>query len=445
MGVLSLVLAGCGALSAPTLPEMPTPVATAVPFSLNASRELIVDPVSDVVPAVDPGIMGLVNAVSQQQLMGYVQTMQGFGNRNAFSTTEDERFGIGATRRWIFSEFERVGNGRLQVRFDDFPLTYGEFSATQQNVIATLPGVSSSPEVIVITAHYDNRATEIADGETFAPGANDNGSGVALLIETARLLSSQEWNHTIIFAAVSAEEQGTYGSRFLVQKLFLDGATVMAALNYDAVGGRDGIPQNVRLFASELHSSPSGQLGRYYEYIGGLYLPRFPVHLIDALDREGRWGDHREFVKIGVAAIRVIESVEDPDMVNSKSDTWDRVDYHYLQQVVQLNVAVVANMAGSLVHPQPPIIETADSGSFHLQWFVDEDAAGYAFAFRPVEQPDLPVFRLVRAAQAGNVMFTGLDAGQIYTVSMAAMDENGRLSYFSPEVLIDPGLISSSN
>jgi len=201
----------------------------------------------------------------------------------------------------------------------------------------------------------------------------------------------------------------------------------------------------VRLFASELQSSPAGQLGRYYEYIGGLYVPQFPVNVIDALDREGRWGDHREFVKVGVAAVRVIESVEDPDMVNSKQDTWDRIDYRYLQQVVQLNVAVAANMAGSPVHPQPPIIDASESGSFHVQWHVDEEAAGYAFAIRPIEQPDLPILRLVKAPQAGNVMFTGLDAGQIYTISMAAMDENGRLSYFSPEVLIDPGLISTSN
>ncbi|KAA3661549.1 MAG: hypothetical protein DWQ04_16095 [Chloroflexi bacterium] len=443
--ILSVMLLGCDALAAPTLPDVPTPMATAVPFSIESSRELVVDPVSDVLPSLDPAIMALVDSVSQQQLMGYVQQMQGFGTRNAFSTTEEQNFGIGATRRWLFNEFERVGNGRLQVRFDDFPMTHNGFSAAQRNVIASLPGLSDSPEVIVITAHYDNRPPDVTDGETLAPGANDNGSGIALLIETARLLSAYEWNHTIIFAAVSAEEQGTYGSRFLVQQLFLAGTPVMAAINYDSVGGRAGIPQNVRLFAAELLQSPSGQLGRYYEYIGGLYLPTFPVKVIDALDREGRYGDQREFVKVGVGAIRIIESEEDPDLVNSKLDTWDRIDYEYLQQVTQLNVAVVANMAGSPVHPQPPIIDAAISGQFHLQWLVDEAAAGYVVAFRPIEQPTLPVFRLVKAPQAGNVMFTGLDADQIYTVSMAAIGENGRVSYFSPEILIDPGLVSTSN
>ncbi len=117
-----VLLMGCSAFESPTLPGVPTPVATAVPFSLNTSQFMVTNPVSDVVPQVDPGIVGLMEAVSQQQLKGYVQEMQNFGTRNAFSPTEEENFGIGATRRWIFSELERVGNGHLQVRTDDFIL-----------------------------------------------------------------------------------------------------------------------------------------------------------------------------------------------------------------------------------------------------------------------------------------------------------------------------------
>ena len=196
-------------------------------------------------------------------------------------------------------------------------------------------------------AHYDNRAPEPTDGETYAPGANDNGSGIALLLESARLLSAYEWNQTIMFLAAAAEEQGTFGARHFVQTAFLDNLNVLAAINYDAVGGRSGIPQFARLFAPNLRESPSGELARYYEYIGGLYVPAFPVTVIDALDREGRWGDHREFVAAGMPGIRVIESVEDPDLVNSRQDTWDRIDYDYLSQIVQLNLAVVANLAGA--------------------------------------------------------------------------------------------------
>lgn len=439
--ILALGLAGCGALEAPVHPPVPTPVATAVPW--NGAQlppgEVVLDPVSDVVPEVDPQIANLIASVSQQQLMGYVQTMQSFGNRNVFSVIDDPAFGIGATRQWLVDEFTRVGNGRLQVAIQEFPLFYNGLTTTPYNVVATLPGQVGNNDLIVIMAHYDNRAPEPTDGETYAPGANDNGSGIALLLESARLLSAYEWNQTIVFLAAAAEEQGTFGSRHFVQTAFLNGQNIIAAINYDAVGGRPGIPQYARLFAPNLRESPSGELARYYEYIAGLYVPAFPLQIVDALDREGRWGDHREFVNAGMPGIRVIESVEDPDMVNSRTDTWDRIDYNYLQQMVQMNLAVVANLAGAPPTPQTPIIQALDSpGDFWLRWPTDPNAAGYAISFRPLAEGSFTTFRFVRANQAGNVALTGLDPTVTYAVSMTALDENGRLGDFTPEVIILP-------
>ena len=439
--IVTVLLAGCSLVEAPQLPTMPTPVATAVSWNGAALPvgEVVLDPVSDVVPAVDPQIVDLLEAVSQQQLIGYVQTMQSFGNRNVFSVTDDPAFGIGATRQWLVDEFNRVGNGRLQVTTQEFPLYYNGFATTPYNVLATLPGRTGSTDAIVIVAHYDNRAPDPLDGETYAPGANDNGSGIALLLESARVLTAYEWNQTIIFLAAAAEEQGTFGSRFFVQTAFLEGMNIIAAINYDAVGGRSGIPQSARLFSPNLRESPSGELARYYEYIAGLYVPAFPVKVIDALDREGRWGDHREFVNAGMPGIRVIESLEDPDMVNSRLDTWERIDYNYLQQVVQINIAVVANLAGAPQTPQTPIIQALDSpGDFWLRWPTDPQAAGYAISFRPLAEGSFPAFRFVRASQAGNVALTGLDPTVTYAVSLTALDANGRLGDFTPEVIIEP-------
>ena len=434
-------LVGCSLVETPSQTAVPTPVATAVPWDVSQfpAHEMVLDPVSDVVPQIDPQIAGLVAGVSKQQLTGYVQTMQSFGNRNVFSVTDDPQFGIGATRQWLVNEFERVGNGRLQVSIQEFPLFYNGLATTPYNVVATLPGSSGSQDIIVVMAHYDNRAPEPTDGETYAPGANDNGSGIALLLESARLLSAYEWNQTIVFLAAAAEEQGTFGSRHFVQTAFLEGTNIIAAINYDAVGGRSGIPQYARLFAANLLESPAGELARYYEYMAGLYVPAFPVKVIDALDREGRWGDHREFVNAGMPGIRVIESVEDPDMVNSRTDTWDRIDYNYLQQIVQMNIAVVANLAGAPQTPQTPIIQTLDSpGDFWLRWPTDPNAAGYAISFRPLAEGSFPTFRFVRANQAGNVALTGLDPNTRYAVSLTALDENGRLGDFTPEVIMEP-------
>lgn len=448
--IIALLTAGCSLLEGPpelvipTLPANPVPTMEVTPISQAIANELVTDPVSDVVPTVDPLVNQLVQAVSQQQLMAYVRTLENFGTRNAFSDTTSETFGIGAARRWIFNEFMRVGNGRIQVQLQEFPLNYAGFSADQANVVATLPGKAANNNIVVLMAHYDNRPEGVADGVSLSPGANDNASGVALLLESARILASQEWNQTIVFVALAAEEQGTYGSRYFAQNTFLDNKNVLAAINYDGVGGRVGIPQTVRVFSPGFLDSPSGALARYYEYVGGLYLPTFPVLIYDALDREGRFGDHREFIDLGMPAIRVIESEEDPALLNSRLDTWDRIDYNYLQKIVQLNVAVTANIAGGPVPPLPPIVANmAEPGSFLLTWAVEPSAAGYAISFRPLDSPFYPPFRFVQANKAGNVVLTGLDPNVTYAVSLAALNENGMVSTFSPEAIVEQGLVTA--
>ena len=436
-----LPLVGCGQLDLDLEPATPAPTATAVSWGFDTapSGELVVDPVSDVVPAIDPDIASLAAAVSQQQLTGYVQTLESFGTRNSFSATDEPGFGIGAARQWIYGEFLRVGNGRLQVDFQEFPVFYAGLTTEGWNVVATLPGSADSQDAIVIVAHYDTRSVDATDGESLAPGANDNGAGIALLLETARLLSSREWNHDIIFVATAAEEQGTLGAQHFVQQAFLGGVNVLAAINYDGIGGERGIPQSIRLFAPNLQQSPSGELARYYEYVAGLYVPTFPIDIIDSLDREGRYGDHREFVNAGMPAIRLTQSVENPDLLNSRRDTWDRVDYNYLQQVVQMNMATVANLAGAPATPEIPLIRAMDEpGNFRLNWPVDPESEGYLVAFRPITNNSYPAFRFVRAREAGNIALTGFDPSLTYAVSIAALDGYGRLSDFTDEVIIEP-------
>jgi hypothetical protein len=448
LALLLLVLAGCSLLEEPPRPVIPTPIPTAPPLPGSGEgvpAQQVTDPVSDIVPAVDPEITDLLNLVSQQQLMAYVQTLENFGTRNSFSSLDREGFGIGAAKNWIFNEFTRVGNGRLQVSYDDFLLSYKGNTAEQSNVVATLPGVGTSDGIIIVMAHYDNRPVGDTDGFSKATGANDNASGVALLLETARIMSSREWNQTIMFIAMAAEEQGTYGSRHFAQNAFLDNLNILAVVNYDAVGGRLGIPQLARMFAQNLSQSPAGEIARYYEYVGGHYLPTFPVVILDALDREGRYGDHREFVNLGMPAIRVMESEEDPDLLNSNLDTWDLIDYAYHQKLVQLNVAFLANAAGAPPPPvQPTIVPLADPGSFLLTWPVEPGVAGYAISFRPINSIIYEPFRYVRAEKAGNVVLTGYDPNTTYAVSMAALDERGRLGLFTPETIIEPPLQSQN-
>jgi hypothetical protein len=272
---------------------------------------------------------------------------------------------------------------------------------------------------------------------------------VALLLESARLLSSQEWNQTIVFLALAAEEQGAYGARYFVQKAITQNMKVLAAINYDGVGGRTGISQSVRLFAPDMYGSPAGELGRYYATIGGLYFPQFPVILKNALDREGRWGDQREFTQAGLPAIRISESEEERHLLNSGRDTWSLIDYSYLRKVTQLSVAVVANAAGAPEPPPAPLVKlAAEPGGYRLTWSSAPDVSGYAISFRPVDSSTHTEFRLVNSGnwgQSGDVVLTGFNADTTYAVSLAAVGESGLLGYFSGEVLVGPDSGSDEN
>jgi hypothetical protein len=441
LGFLTLVASGCSLLEEPARPVIPTPRPT--PQSLEevlaSSEDVVVDPARGAIPAVESECATLVNAVSQQQLTAYVQTLENFGTRNTFSDTQRDDFGIGAARRWIFDEFERVGNGRLEVEFQDYSFNFQGVNTTQRNVLATLPGTSDHAGTIVLMANYDTRVGDWMDGTSRAPGADDNGSGIANLLEIARLLSSRNWNQTIIFAALTAEEQGTYGSRHFVQDAVLDGMNIDAAINNDMIGGRAGIPQYVRLFAEGPDTSGNRQLARYIEFVGGLYLPTFRIDVINALDREDRWGDQREFVYAGIPAVRLIESEEDLTIQNSARDTWSLIDYDYFAQIVQLNLSVLCNMIGAPPPPPAPLVAPmADPGAFILSWQAEPEAGGYAISFRPLNSDDYPPFRFVSANQTGNVVLTGLDPDTTYAVSIAAIGSNGRLGAFSPELIVGP-------
>ncbi|HEX6384483.1 MAG TPA: M28 family metallopeptidase [Anaerolineae bacterium] len=429
----------CSLLEGPPQLVLPTPIPTAPPFSVEASAETVFDPVSDVVPAVDPEVAFLVNSVSQQQLFGYVQTLQNFQTRHSYSDANHPALGIGAARLWIYNEFIRVGNGRLQVQFDTFPMHYDTLAYEQQNIVATLPGTSGHPGVIILTAHYDSRTLNINDGGSFAPGANDNASGVAVLLEVARLLSSRTWNQTVVFVAFAGEEQDTAGSRHFVSNKMLEGWIIDAALNNDIVGGRPGIPQLIRVFAPGPDTSPLRQFTRYMDLVGSLYLPQFPMEVVDARDREGRYSDHLRFLDAGVVAVRLTESQEDISRNHTAADTWDAIDYNYLRQAAQLNLATVANAVGAPPPPPSPVVAPmADPGAYILTWTPHPLADGYVISFRPVGSEEFAPFYFVNALQAGNVAITGLAPQTAYALSLAALDESGRIGLFSPEVIVGP-------
>jgi hypothetical protein len=406
---------------------------------IEIPEDVVINPVSNVVPAVDPEIRALLDAVSQQQLVGYVQRLESFGTRNTFSVTDRQDYGLGAARLWIFNEFLRVGNGRLQVAVDSFPLTLDGVTTEQQNIVAVLPGNGTSPGSVALVAHYDSRSVNVNDGFSRAPGADDNASGVAAMLEMARLLSGQEWNMDIVFIAFAAEEQGKHGSLHFVTTDMIERLGITAVFNNDIIGGHPGIPQSIRVFSPGPDTSPTRQVIRYLDFIGGLYVPQLGVSKIDALDRPTRYSDHLSFLDVGIPAMRLTESVETRDRQHNSLDTSDNIDFNYLRQVTQLELATLANIIGAPPRPQPPAISPMSApGQYIFTWPVDPEAAGYVLSFRPVGSEEYAPFRFVTAAEAGQVAITDLDPSVTYALSMAALTENGRVSLFSPEIILEP-------
>jgi Zn-dependent M28 family amino/carboxypeptidase len=435
--LLSLLAAGCSLLEPPPRPVLPTPPPSAVEEgNAVAFNSLRTDAgTSNVaVPAVDQAVVGLMQQVSRQNLYAYVQTLQNFGTRHSLSAREREDFGIGAAARWIHDEFERVGAGRLQVGFHEFALDFGGRVTTQQNVIALLPGEGEHNGLIVLTAYYDSRGREAEDASGPAPGANSNASGVALLLETARLLSARGWQQDVVFVAFAAGEQGFSGSRRYVQELMLDGVIIDAAINVDTVGGRPGIPRSMLIFAAP-ENPGAGQLARYFDLITGLYLPGFPVELRPMLDRQGRSGDHASFAAAGIPAIRISESQENSEIRHTTADTADRLDYDYLVLTTQLVSAAVANMAAAPPLPSAPAVASmAVEGAYLLSWATQPRAASYAVAFR-IQESEERILRFIGAAEAGEVVLTGLNPGYDYAISVAPIDSAGHIGLFSGEVV----------
>jgi len=393
-----------------------------------------------IVPTVDPAIVALLNDVAAANLQATVQTLTQFGTRHALSETDSETRGIGAARRWLLAEFERVGRGRIQVSTQDFtldPALSNGYALPQQNILAILPGTNDETGVLVLMAHYDSRPSHLYDGLSDAPGADDDASGVAILLEVARLMSNRTWEQTIYFIVFAAEELETQGSRAFIAYALSQGLTIECAINNDMVGGYAAIPAAVRVFSAGPDSSSSRQLARTLHHINQLYFPDFTVLLPNAPDRPDGYGDQREFYAVDIPAIRLTEVDEDSTIRHTLRDSADRLNDAYLAQITRLNIAVLANLAvTSPPHAAPTITFLALPDVYRLTWGEGIAAAGYVLAFRPPDSLTYTLTYYMAGTPFSYMALPGLDPQASYAYSLAIVDAAGHLSRFSPELLL---------
>ncbi len=358
----------------------------------------------------DKEIEQMVKNIAPDSLKSYIDHLVAFGTRNTLSTQTDSKRGIGAARNWVlnkFNQFASQSNGRLSAFIDtttllpdkkriDTPTLLG-------NVMATLKGTDPDDKrIFIISGHLDNMRTNVMDGINDAPGANDDGSGTAAVLECARIMSRHSFPATIIFVAMSGEEQGLLGAYFMANKARKENWNIEAVLNNDIMGSNNSNETNiinntkVRVFSEGLpayqldknakmirqlgleNDGKSRQLARYVKETGERYVDNIEIVMVYRNDRFLRGGDHIAFVENGYTAVRITEMNENYTRQHQDvrkengiqfGDLPEFIDYEYLRKNTAVNLSNLANLAKAPATPEEVKIDLKKLGNTsYLYW-----------------------------------------------------------------------------
>ncbi len=361
--------------------------------------------------------------VSAERLRQTVEKLVSFGTRHTLSSQTDPKRGIGAAVDWGADEFRAISDkcgGCLEVVLPETTVQGGRIPepVRLRNAVAIQRGAERPNEVVIVQGHIDSRVTNVMDATSDAPGANDDGSGTALAIEAARVLSQHDYPTTIVYALLSGEEQGLYGGQLLADYAEQQGWTIKAVLNNDIVGnscGSDGYcdAEHVRVFSEGTRAdvtdralaaqarnggendSPGRNLSRYIDNAAEASDGGLAVRQIWRTDRMGRGGDQLPFLAKGYPAIRFSVAVENYDQQHQDlrtedgveyGDTIDKMDFPYLAKVTQLNVRTLEKLARAPMPPAP----TADAAvrvDTELKWSGVPGAVLYSVVGRRTDEP----------------------------------------------------------
>jgi len=304
-------------------------------------------------------INDIMNSVSENSLLSFVTTLQNFHTRHTNSDTLSETIGIGAARRWIFSEYlsnKDSSPAIIDISYDEFEKAIRAFPVRlHKNVIYTQRGTDFPERIFLIGAHMDSRNSDNDDVEIFAGGANDDGSGTAALLELARIFSNHTFRSTIMLVAFTGEDQGLHGSTNLANKFLMDGTNLEGMITLDVFGNSIGISgtvddTSVRVFSEGPENSKHRVFATYIKAQGEANMPGFTVTFIPAIDRPFRSGDHVPFTNNGFTSARLTEPEDNADHQHNDFDTVEFMDFPYLTKNVKLIAAVLAGLADA-----PPI------------------------------------------------------------------------------------------
>ena len=385
-------------------------------------------------PSVDAKLRAIIAPVSQAQLKHTIATLVSFGTRHTLSSQTDPKRGIGAALEWTRGEFQKdsAACGNCLTIVDPSEMFTGSRIPTPTRVrdmVAIQRGTERPNDVVIITGHIDSRVSDVMNFTSDAPGANDDGSGVAAVIEAARILSKHKFPGTIVYAAVSGEEQGLYGAKVLANYAKAQGWNVVTDINNDIIGGTcgsDGVcdsthgrvlsegPRSqgqVELMAATHalggeNDAPSRNISRFLDSLADRLKIGVDLRQIWRTDRFGRGGDHIPFLELGYPAARLNVAIENYNWQHQDlrtedgikyGDTIDHVDFAYLAKMTKLNVAALAAIA-SAPPPPAPKVEGAVSTDTTLTWAPVPSASSYAVRWRRTDANNWEISRAMPAS-----------------------------------------------
>jgi hypothetical protein len=414
--------------------------------------------------SVQPWLDSLAWAPRADRIAADVRTLVGFGTRHTASDTLSTTRGIGAARRWIHAEFERISaacGGCLDVRYvrmmvPGTPTGRLTHDTEVVSVIAIQWGTARRDQMVVMSGDIDSRVSDVRNATADAPGANDNASGMAGTLEAARVLSGHRFPNTVVYAGLAGEEQGLYGGTALAAQMRDSGWTALGVFNNDMIGNIAGIngvvdnrefrifsePVSVdesdaarrahRIYGGEV-DGPSRQLARYVAALTTRYRPDLEPRLVYRLDRFGRGGHHRPFNDAGMPAVRIMEAHENYDRQHQDlrtengrayGDVIEFVDFDYVAKITAVNVLALAGIAAAPLAPARVRLQGAVSADTRVSWepVADPDLAGYRVYWRDTTAPQWTWSRFVPAGD--RVTLNGIIIDD-YLFGVAAVGRNG--------------------
>ena len=418
----------------------------------------------------------IIEEVNPDRIEADIQKLVSFGTRHTMSETESETRGIGAARRWIKSEFEKIskecggcyevsmqrtlekGNAKTRITKDTEIV----------NVLAIKRGTTYPNRYIIMAGDIDSRVSDPLNYTDDSPGANDNASGMAGVIEAARVLSKYDFESSILLVGLSGEEQGLYGGKHLAAKAVEEGWEIVGVLNNDMIGnieGVDGVIDNrtFRIFSEPTNPTDSDFQQRMRRYYGGevdgisrqlaryvytmtrTYMPEMNPMMIYRLDRFGRGGHHRPFCDAGFAGVRIMEAHENYTQQHQDirvengikyGDVIEHVNFEYAAKLTAVNAVTLAALASAPPEPQNVAISGAVEPSTTLYWDKVDDAnlAGYKVYFRDTTSPTWDMFYNVDKGKTEFTLKGIVIDNYFFGVSAVGKDGNESLVVFPGEV-----------